>query len=65
MTSDAKVLAFGDLSRYVARGVGGLKLERSADFLFGKNQLAVRGISRIDAKLTDPTAVDYLHQNVT
>jgi hypothetical protein len=39
MASDAKVLAFGDFSRYVGREVGGSKLERSADFLLGKISL--------------------------
>lgn len=65
MASDAKVLAFGDFSRYVAREVGGLRLERSTDAFFAKNQLAVRGVSRLDAALVDATAVVHLHQAVT
>jgi len=55
----------GDLSRFVMREVGGLKLERSQDYLFGKKQLALRGLSRIDSKFVDATAGVILHQAVT
>lgn len=65
MGSDAKVLAYGDLSYFVAREVGGLQLEQSQQFLFSKNQLALRGYTRTDSALTDATAVVVLHQAVT
>jgi HK97 family phage major capsid protein len=65
MGSDVKVLAYGDMSRFVMREVGGLRLERSTDVFFAKNQLAVRGVSRVDSTLVDATAVNYLHMNVT
>ena len=65
MGSDAKVLFYGDLSRFVMREVGGLQLERSQDFLFNKNQTAVRGLSRIDSAFVDATAGVILHQAVT
>jgi HK97 family phage major capsid protein len=65
MGSDAKVLAFGDMSRFVIREVRGLRLERSTDVFFAKNQVALRGVSRIDSALTDATSVNYLHQSVT
>jgi len=65
MGSDAKVLFYGDLSRFVMREVGGLQLERSQDFLFNKNQTAVRGLSRIDSAFVDATAGVILHQALT
>jgi HK97 family phage major capsid protein len=65
MGSDAKVLAYGDMSYFVAREVGGFELETSQDLLFNKNQLAVRGYTRTDSALTDTTAVVVLHQAVT
>jgi HK97 family phage major capsid protein len=65
MASDAKVMVFGDMSRFVAREGGGLRLERSDDFLFSKDQIALRGVSRVDSVLTDVTALNYLHQAVT
>lgn len=65
MGSDAIVAAYGDMSKYVAREVNGLRIERSADLYFDRNQLAVRGLSRVDATLVDATSVVYLHQNVT
>ena len=40
-------------------------LERSNDVYFAKNQVALRGVSRIDSALTDVTALNYLHQAVT
>jgi HK97 family phage major capsid protein len=64
MGSSNLIAAFGDFSRFVAREVGGLRLERSADLYFNKNQLALRGISRLDSNLTDATAVNYLRQSV-
>jgi hypothetical protein len=45
--------------------VQGLRRERSTDIFFDKEQIAVRGISRIDSDLTDPTAVVTLHQPVS
>jgi len=62
--SEAKVLAFGDFSRFVIREVRGLRLVRRNDVYFAKNQVALRG-SRIDSALTDVTALNYLHQAVT
>jgi HK97 family phage major capsid protein len=63
--SDVKVLAFGDFSPFVIREVRGLRLECSNDVFFAKNQVAVRGVSRIDSALTDVIAINYLHQAVT
>jgi HK97 family phage major capsid protein len=65
MGSDAKVMAYGDMSYFVAREVGGLQLETSQDVFFAKNQLGVRGYTRTDSALTDTTAVVTLHQAVT
>src|SRR4051812_45803025 len=45
--------------------VEGLRLERSTDLYFDRDQIAVRWISRIDSNLTDPTAIVTLHQAVT
>ncbi|MDP9336800.1 MAG: phage major capsid protein [Actinomycetota bacterium] len=65
MGSDAKVLAYGDMSYFVAREVGGLQLQTSQEAFFAKNQLGVRGYTRTDSALTDTTAVVTLHQAVT
>ncbi len=58
-------MCFGDFSRYAIREVGGLRLERSDDLLFNKDQIALRGKTRVDGVLTDTTAVNYLHRAVT
>ncbi len=65
MASDAKVLCFGDFSRYCIREAGGLRLERSDDLYFHKDQVALRGKTRVDGVLTDATAINYLHEAVT
>lgn len=65
MGSDAKIAAFGDFSRYVIREAGGFHLERSDHYLFHKDQVALRGKTRVDGVLTDVTAINYLHQAVT
>jgi hypothetical protein len=40
----SRTAGFGDLSRFVVREVGGLRYERRVELLFGKDQVAVRGI---------------------
>jgi hypothetical protein len=45
--------------------VQGVRIERSTNLLFDKDQIAVRGISCIDSDLTDTTAVVTLHQAVS
>jgi HK97 family phage major capsid protein len=65
IASDAKIMCYGDFSYFVGREVNGLRLERSADFAFAKNQIAVRGVSRIDSDLADTTAIVTLHQAVS
>jgi HK97 family phage major capsid protein len=63
MASDARVVAFGDFSAYYARTVSpNLRIGRSTDLAFDKNQTAIRGLMRVDGGLADTTAINYLHQ---
>jgi HK97 family phage major capsid protein len=63
--SDIKTAVFGDLSYFVLREVGGLQIQRSADFAFDKNLVSLRGLSRVDSVLSSTDAINTLHQNVT
>ena len=56
--SSAKSIAFGDFSQYFVRLVGGVRFERSDDFLFGSDLVAFRVVLRADGQLMNPpTAV--------
>jgi HK97 family phage major capsid protein len=47
----AKSILFGDFSQFFVRLVGGVRFERSDDFLFNKDQVAFRAVLRADSNL--------------
>lgn len=53
----AKPIFYGDFSKYWIRTVGSTRVERSDQALFGADQIAFRGVSRIDGQLVDASAV--------
>ncbi len=53
----AKSIAFGDFSNYFIRLVGGLRFERSDDFLFGSDLVSFRSILRGDGTLADANSI--------
>lgn len=52
-----KSIAFGDFTRYWVRLVGGVRIERSDQALFGSDQIAFRAVLRADGNLVDASAV--------
>ncbi|KAA9110178.1 phage major capsid protein [Microbacterium rhizomatis] len=59
----AKSMFYGDFSRYWVRVVGGVRVERSDQALFGSDQTAFRGVLRADGRLMDPSAVKHFIGN--
>ena len=55
-----KSVLFGDFSAYYVRQVNGLRIERSDDYKFGNDLVAVRVLWRADGVLTDVNAVKHL-----
>lgn len=55
-----KSVLFGDFGAYVVRQVNGLRIERSDDYKFGNDLVAVRVLWRADGVLTDINAVKHL-----
>jgi HK97 family phage major capsid protein len=51
----AQSVAFGDFSQFFVRIVGGVRFERSDDFLFGSDLVAFRAVLRGDGVLVDQT----------
>jgi len=64
VATGAQSIAFGDFSQYFVRLVGGLRFERSDDFLFGSDQVAFRCLLRGDGNWGDTKAVK-LYQGPT
>jgi HK97 family phage major capsid protein len=63
--SNSRVAVFGDFSAYYIRDAGGVRIERSDDYLFNVDEVAFRGILRTDADLIDANAVKCLIQRVS
>ena len=55
VATGAKPVAFGDFSQFFVRLVGGIRFERSDDFLFGSDLVAFRAVLRGDGVLVDQT----------
>ena len=62
--SNARIIGFGDPSRYFIRDSGGLSLDRSDDFAFDKNQISFRVHLRTDGDLIDDVAWNILKMAV-
>ena len=58
----AKSVAFGDFSQFFVRLVGGIRFERSDDFLFGSDLVAFRAVLRGDGVLVDQTGAIKQYQ---
>lgn len=59
VASASKSVAFGDFSRYFVRRLP-LRVERSTEYKFSTDQLAIKVVERIDGDLVDTAAVAYL-----
>jgi HK97 family phage major capsid protein len=55
VATGAQSVAFGDFSQYFVRMAGGIRFERSDDFLFDSDMIAYRAILRGDGALVDLT----------
>lgn len=55
VATGAQSVAFGDFSQYFVRMAGGIRFERSDDFLFDSDMIAYRAILRGDGALIDLT----------
>lgn len=55
VVTGAECVAFGDFSQFFVRMVGGIRFERSDDFLFDSDMVAYRAILRGDGALVDLT----------
>jgi HK97 family phage major capsid protein len=55
MATGAKSVAFGDLSQFFIRMVGGVRFERSDDYAFANDLVTFRAILRADSVLVDQT----------
>ncbi len=55
VATGAQSVAFGDFSQFFVRMVGGIRFERSDDFLFDSDMVAYRAVLRGDGALVDLT----------
>ena len=55
VATGAQSVAFGDFSQFFVRLVGGIRFERSDDFLFSQDLVAFRAVLRGDGVLVDQT----------
>jgi HK97 family phage major capsid protein len=55
VVTGAECVAFGDFSQFFVRMVGGIRFERSDDFLFDSDMVAYRAVLRGDGALVDLT----------
>lgn len=62
--SNAKTVAFGDLSAYYIRLVGDVSIERDDSVGFKEDQVAFRAKLRTDGDLVDSLAVNLIKQSV-
>jgi HK97 family phage major capsid protein len=62
--SNAKTVAFGDMSAYYVRTVGNPVIESDASRYFDTDQIGFRGKWRVDGDLIDTAAVNVIKQSV-
>ena len=58
--SASKSVAFGDFKAYFIREVNGLRVERSTDYAFNTDLVALKCVWRVDGDLPDTAAIKYL-----
>lgn len=59
-STNKRLLLFGDFSKYIVRRAGGVTIGRTDDLYWLTDQVAFKGIQRVDGNLVDTTAVRYL-----
>lgn len=59
VAASAKSLIAGDLSSYIVRQVGGVRLDRSDDYAFGNGLVTFRATMRVDGGLPQSSHVKY------
>jgi HK97 family phage major capsid protein len=65
VATGAKPVAFGDFSQFFVRLVGGVRFERSDDYLFNQDLVAFRALLRGDGVLVDQTGAIKQYQGPT
>ena len=60
VASTKKVVFFGDWNAYFVRTVGGLRFERSDEVAFATDEVAFRGLSRVDGDHMDANAINAI-----
>lgn len=60
LSTNKRVVLFGDFSKYVVRIAGQVSIGRSDDLYFLNHQSVFLGVQRVDGNLIDTTAVRYL-----
>ena len=60
VASASKSVAFGDFSAYIIREVNGFRVDRSTDYAFNTDQVALKTVWRVDGNLPDALAIKYL-----
>ena len=62
VATGAHPVAFGDFSQFFVRLVGGVRFERSDDYLFNQDLVAFRALLRGDGTLIDQTGAIKMYQ---
>ena len=57
VASAAISVSVGDFSTYIIREAGPMRIDRSSEFLYGSDQIAIRVITRRDANAPDTTGI--------
>ena len=65
VATGATPIAFGDFSQFFVRLVGGVRFERSDDYLFGSDLVAFRALLRGDGTLADLTGAIKKYQGAS
>lgn len=60
VASASKSVLVGDPSRYYVRRVGGLRVERSTEYKFSTDQVALKSVVRLDGAVVDAAGLRYL-----
>ena len=60
VASTKKVVFFGDWNAYYVRTVGGLRFERSDEVAFATDEVAFRGLARVDGDHLDANAINAI-----
>jgi HK97 family phage major capsid protein len=65
VASASKSVAFGDFEAYIIREVNGMRVDRSTDYAFNTDQVALKTVWRVDGNLPDVTAIAYMVSHAT